>query len=192
MESYGSGAPGPNGLSFLFYQHFWDVIKNDFMALVRDFVCGALDIQRLNYGIITLIPKEPDARNMRKFRPISLSNCFVKIFSKAMTNRISPIGHRLLSPCQSAFVRGRFILESVVTAHETIHEVYNSGKPGVILKLDNEKMYDWINWDLLVEMLASRVFGKKWINWILSILQQSSFGVRINDVNGSTLLRAKA
>uniref|UniRef100_A0A8R7TYP0 Reverse transcriptase domain-containing protein n=1 Tax=Triticum urartu TaxID=4572 RepID=A0A8R7TYP0_TRIUA len=59
---------------------------------------------------------------MKKFRPICLSNCSVKIFSKAMTNRVSPVGRRLLSPCQSAFVRGKFILESVVTAHEGIHE----------------------------------------------------------------------
>jgi hypothetical protein len=25
-----SGAPGPDGLSFLFYQKFWDVIKSDY------------------------------------------------------------------------------------------------------------------------------------------------------------------
>lgn len=173
MGSYASGAPGPDGLSFLFYQRFWEVIKKDFMALVRDFECGALDIQRLNYSIVTLIPKEPDARHMKKFRPICLSNCSVKIFSKAMTNRVSP--------CQTAFVRGRFILESIVTAHEAIHEVHKSAKSGVVLKLDYEKAYDRVNWDFLVEMLTSRGFGSKWISWILSILQQSSFCVKIND-----------
>ena len=139
MGSYASGAPGPDGLSFLFYQHFWEVIKHDFMALVTDFENGTLDVQRLNYSIVTLIPKEPDAKNMRKFRPICLSNCSVKIFSKAMTNRVAPVGDRLLSPCQSAFVRGIFILESVVTAHEAIHQVHKSNEPGIVLKLDYEK-----------------------------------------------------
>ena len=66
MGSYANGASGPDGLSFLFYQTFWEVIKNDFMALVRDFECGTLDIQRLNYSTVTLIPKEPDARHMKK------------------------------------------------------------------------------------------------------------------------------
>ena len=42
--SYAHGAPSPEGLSFLFYQTFWDVIKNDFMALVRDFEEGKLDM----------------------------------------------------------------------------------------------------------------------------------------------------
>uniref|UniRef100_A0A453Q9V0 Endonuclease/exonuclease/phosphatase domain-containing protein n=1 Tax=Aegilops tauschii subsp. strangulata TaxID=200361 RepID=A0A453Q9V0_AEGTS len=43
--SYAHGAPGPDGLSFLFYQTFWEVIKTYFMALVRDFEEGKLDLQ---------------------------------------------------------------------------------------------------------------------------------------------------
>ena len=129
------------------------------MALVRDFERGSLDIQRLNYSIVTLIPKEPDAKNMKKIRPICLSNCSVKIFSKAMTNRVSPIGHRLLAPCQSAFVRGRFKRESVVTAHEVLHSTYKSGNPGLVLKLDYEKAFDKVNLDFLIEILEKRNFN---------------------------------
>ena len=58
---------------------------------MRDFEYGNLDIYRLNFAMITLIPKEEDATEMKKFRPISLSNCGVTIFSKAMTNRVSPL-----------------------------------------------------------------------------------------------------
>lgn len=94
-----------------------------------------------------------------------------------MTNRVSPISARLLSSCQSAFVKGSYILESVVTAHETIHELYQSKKPGVILKLDYEKAYDRVNWDFLVEMLSSRGFGNKWITCVVSTIQHCSFRV---------------
>jgi hypothetical protein len=41
------------------------------MAIVRDFEAGNLNAARLNYAIMTLIPKEPDAREMKKFCPIS-------------------------------------------------------------------------------------------------------------------------
>ena len=84
-------------------------------------------------------------------------------------------------------MRGRFILESVVTAHEAIHEVHKSREAGIVLKLDYEKAYDRLNWDFLVEMLTSRGFGAKWIRWNLSILQNSSFCVKINDVLGPIL-----
>ena len=93
------------------------------MALVKDFEEGRLDINRLNYVMLILIPKEADATEMRKFRPIALINCSFKIFSKALNNRLIKIIDRLISPNQTAFIQGRYILESVVAAHEIIHEV---------------------------------------------------------------------
>jgi hypothetical protein len=56
--SYAGGAPSPDGFSFLFYQKFWHVIKADFMAMVRGFERGEINIARINYEIIILIPKE--------------------------------------------------------------------------------------------------------------------------------------
>ena len=91
-----------------------------FEAWFRD----ELDIYRLNFAMVTLIPKEDNARSMKKFRPISLLNCSFKIFTKVLINRLATIVNRLISNCQSAFIKGRFILESVVTAHEVIHEVH--------------------------------------------------------------------
>ena len=38
--SYADGAPSPDGLPFLFYQVFWDVIKKDLMMLVNSFGKG--------------------------------------------------------------------------------------------------------------------------------------------------------
>ena len=121
FDSYADGAPGPDGFPFLFYQRFWDLIKNDFMALVKDFEEGRLDINRLNYVMLILIPKETDDIEMRKFKPIALINCSFKNFRKALNNRLIKIIDRLISTNQTAFIQGRYILESVVAAHEIIH-----------------------------------------------------------------------
>jgi hypothetical protein len=48
---------------------------------------------------------------------------------------------RLISSNQSAFIQGRYILESVMIAHELVHHGHKSEQPGVILKLDYEKAY---------------------------------------------------
>jgi hypothetical protein len=109
---YAGGAPGPDGLPFLFYQKFWDLVKQGIINMFNDFFRGELDLDRLNFALLTLIPKEQDARNMKKFRPISLCNCSFKIFSKVMTIRLGKIANRLVSIQQSAFIRGRYILES--------------------------------------------------------------------------------
>jgi hypothetical protein len=51
------------------------VIKNDIMQLFHDFHEDKVDISRLNYGIITLLPKIPNATNIQQFRLICLLNC---------------------------------------------------------------------------------------------------------------------
>ena len=183
--SYADGAPGPDGLPFLFYQVFWDVIKKDLMMLVNSFGKGQLDLDRLNYGMITLIPKEPEAKILKKFRPISLLNCSFKIFAKMLNNRLVVVADRLIASNQTAFIKGRYILESVVAAHEIIHEVHRSKEEGVMLKLDYEKAYDRVSWSFLEDMLKSRGFGERWISWIRKVVRGGSLCIRMNDENSS-------
>ena len=129
------------------------------MSLVKEFESGHLNLDRLNYAMITLIPKEHEAKVLKKFRPISLLNCSFKIFSKALNNILIKVADRLISPNQTMFIKGRFILESVVTAHEIIHYIHKNKQSGVILKLDYEKAYDRVSWAFLDDMLESRGFG---------------------------------
>jgi hypothetical protein len=163
FNSYLEGAPGPDGLPFLFFQRFWGVIKEDFMRMFKKFQEGDLDLFRLNFAAITLIPKTENADDIRSFRPISLLNCSFKIFSRVLTSSLENVCHKIIAKEQSAFIKGRFILESVVIAHEVLHTIHQSKQPGVILKLDYEKAYDRVNLDFLIEILESRGFGETWI-----------------------------
>lgn len=51
---------------------------------------GSLHLFRLNFGIITLLPKKEDAVQIQQFRPICLLVSF-KIFTKVGTNRLTTI-----------------------------------------------------------------------------------------------------
>jgi hypothetical protein len=189
--SYADGAPGPDGIPFMFYQKFWEVIKNDFISMFNAWFNDDLDLYRLNFAMITLIPKENEARSMKKFRPISLLNCSFKIFTKVLTNRLAKIIDRLISYYQSAFIKGRFILESVVTAHEVIHEVHKNKDKGLVLKLDYEKAYDKVNLEFLYEVLDLRFFNPIFIRFIKQITQGGSVGVKVNDIEGNFFLTGK-
>jgi hypothetical protein len=118
--------------------------------------------------MIILIPKEEEAKSLGKFKPISLINCSFKIFAKAMNNILELIANRLLAPNQSAFVKGRYILESVVAAHELIHGAIRSKTKCLVLKLDYKKAYDRVSWQFLEELLITMGFGSRWVNWIMS------------------------
>jgi hypothetical protein len=139
-------APGPDGFPAEFYQKIWEVIKKDLMALFSQFSNGDLPLYKLNFGVITLLPKKENVVQIQQYRPICLLNVCFKFFTKVGTNRISGIAPRVINPTQSAFMPGRNILEGVVILHETIHELHTKKLDGVLFKIDFEKAYDKVKW----------------------------------------------
>jgi hypothetical protein len=91
-----SKAPRPDGFSMFFYQHYWDMIKTDLLAIFQDFQSSQFNIAKLNCALIYVIPKVQDANTIKKYRPISLLNCSYEIFSKVLTNKLYPILDRLI------------------------------------------------------------------------------------------------
>ena len=65
-------APGPDNIPAEFYQHCWDVVSPELFNLFEWFYEGKLDVQRLNYGVITLLPKSAEANRIQQYRPICL------------------------------------------------------------------------------------------------------------------------
>ena len=59
-----SKTPGPDGISFLFYQTYWDLVQADLKLLVQSFYYRTLDLCKLNLASICLIPKKADASNI--------------------------------------------------------------------------------------------------------------------------------
>ena len=110
MQMEHNKAPGPDGFPAEFYQRFWELIKFDLMQLFAQLHSGELPLFKLNFGIITLLPKKEDASRIEQYRPICLLNVSFKIFTKVGTNRVISIASRVIRPTQSAFLPGHNIL----------------------------------------------------------------------------------
>jgi mannosylglycoprotein endo-beta-mannosidase len=48
---------GPDNIPIELYQKCWEIIKEDIIELFDDFHKGVLDVSKITYGIITLLPK---------------------------------------------------------------------------------------------------------------------------------------
>jgi hypothetical protein len=137
-------ALGPYHFPVEFYQHCWDVIKDDLVALFNDFHNMKLDICRFNYGIITLLPKFKEANNIKQHMPICLMNVIYKFFTKALMLRLDNVMNRIINRSQSGFLKDRNIMDGILALHEILHDT-KIKKKGFILKLDFEKAYDKLN-----------------------------------------------
>jgi hypothetical protein len=61
------------------------------MAVFDDLYDHKIDPAKINYDIITLIPKGDDADRIQKFSPICLLQVLFKIFTKTLTVRAAPV-----------------------------------------------------------------------------------------------------
>jgi hypothetical protein len=172
-------AAGPDGIPIEFYQHCWSVVKNDLIRMFNDFHNHQINLERINYGIITLIPKSDDAEIIQKYRPICLLQVLFKIFTKTMNIRVEPVMNKLIHPCQNAFIKGRFIADGVMLLQEVLRESKSRKKQGVVLKIDFEKAYDKVNWNFLIDCCRQKGFNNKWIVWIKEVVTKGTLSVKM-------------
>jgi Reverse transcriptase (RNA-dependent DNA polymerase) len=150
------------------------------MNIIHSFYTHDLDLKRINLASIYLIPKKIDANTITQYRPISLINYSVKIITKALTERLTPLMDNLISHTQTAYIKGRYILDNIVCAHETLHSIKKNNIKYFLFKIDFEKAFDKVNWQFLLEILEGRNFGSRWINWIQHLLYSSRTYVNFN------------
>jgi hypothetical protein len=179
-----NASPGPDGIPVGFYKEFWNEIKFTMLEMFQDLHRGGLNLSRLNYGMISLIPKLKEANNIRQFRPVCLLNVDYKWFTKVLTLRLTPYAGKIISGTQTAFIPGRFILEGVVILHEILHELRVKILPGVILKLNFEKAYDKVRWSFMMEVLRKKNFPEKWVEWMKQTVEGGKVGINFNGKPG--------
>lgn len=122
-----------------FFHKYWNLIRIEVTHAVLNFLNNGDFINVINETFIALIPKVPNAQNMKQFRPISLCNVFYKIISKVIANRLKVVLPSIISDSWSAFVGNRQIMDNVFIAYELIHALKgrrSSKQRHIAMKLD--------------------------------------------------------
>jgi hypothetical protein len=140
-------APEPDGFTGNFYKTCWPIIKMDVMAAVSAIWSRKFgSFQQLNSAYITLVPKKEDAISIRDYRPISLVHSFAKLLTKILANRLARRLNELVSPVQSAFIKGRFIQDNFMLVQQTARFLHQQKQSRIMLKLDITKAFDSVSW----------------------------------------------
>lgn len=116
-------APGPDGFNPGFYQKFWPLLADSIYYAGVHWLTSGTFPPGLNDTVITLVPKCNEPATMKDLRPITLCNVVYKIIAKVLANRLKCVLPGVVSDTQSAFIKGRLIIDNVLVAFEVLHSM---------------------------------------------------------------------
>ena len=174
-------SPGNACLSKEFYVCFFNEIYTNLLKTLNcSFSCGHMTSSQ-RQAMITLIEKKGrDKRLLKNWRPISLINVDAKIASKALTLRIRKVLSGLISSDQTAYVKGRYIGESVRLLNDILEYTDNNNIEAILFSADFEKAFDSVDHTFLFATLTEFSFGPDFIQWVKTCLKDCESCVMSN------------
>jgi len=172
--------PGPDGVSFGFIKDFWDMLKEDVMRFLTEFHRNGRLAKSINITFIALIPKVDSPQRLNDFRPISLVGSMYKILAKVLACRLRSV----IGSAQSAFIKGRQIMDGILVASEIVDDAYRCKKELILFKVDFEKAYNSIDWGYLQAVMVKMGFPTLWRKWITECISTATLFVLVNLFTG--------
>lgn len=135
----------------------------------------------VNSTILALIHKRTDSLEMKDYRPIACCNVLYKVVSKILANRLKLVLSRIISTNQSAFIKGRLLMENMLLASELVKDYHKDTiSPRGVMKIDISKAFDSVQWDCVLKSLVAVGMPAKFIHWIKLCITTPSFSVQVN------------
>ena len=154
LKTCTDSAPGPDGIPYsiikLTWKHFGPKLLNSWQ---HGQITGDLT-QSHNSSYLRLLPKDgKDIKHLKNWRPITLSNCDLKIITKCLATKLTSGLSQIISPSQTAYIKGRQITDNLQTIMFSINHALTENTPAMIVSLDAEKAFDSVEHWYLREIL---------------------------------------
>jgi exonuclease III len=175
-------APGPDGLSGWFFKLHKQQISPLLVKLYNSFLQGKESIpQQLKEGILVTLPKpNKDPLEVANRRPITLLNLDYKLYSKILNNRLKQFLPHLISKYQTGFVKGRFIIDNIITLDMILDHLNKCQSEAIITFIDFEKAFDSLDHDAIFRTLQFIGLPTSFINTIKDMLSNTNVCIHIN------------
>lgn len=172
--------PGIDGLPNEFYKVFKKELSPLLLRVWNESVAyGALPIS-VNTGVVKLIHKRGAKDILDNWRPITCLTSIYKIFALVLTKRITHLLHSILLSEQKGFIKGRFILDAIISLWEGINLAQEEDLDFIFLKIDFDKAYDRVEWDFVLQSLSDMGMGKNFCHYVNCLFGNARCMIALN------------
>lgn len=176
-------APGPDGLTLQYYRTLLPILGPFMVDLFNGLGNDETLPRDMSKAYISVIPKEgKDPTLCGSYRPISLLNSDIKLFTKILATRLAIHLPDLVHLDQVGFVPTREARDNTTKVLNLLHVAKTSHTPCVFLSTDAEKAFDRVNWQYMFTVLRYVGLGDTIIQWITTIYSQPTAQVKVNGV----------
>ena len=173
-------SPGCDGLTPLFYLSFWESLKKPFFDCLNDSINNEFLSISQRRSIITLLPKGTgeDNKNIKMYRPISLTNTDYKVISKVLAQRLQTVLKKIINNSQVGYVVGRSINDHIRLIDDILNFSNNENLPGIVVSLDYQKAFDTVNKRAILTALRKFNVGEHFITYVNTLISNTEASVK--------------
>ena len=173
----GNKSPSVSGFTKEFFHRFWDKLGDLVTSYINDAFEVGLLFHTQRRGIITLIPKKGDQKQLKNKRPICLLDVVYKIIAKVLAMRLAKVIQDLISCDQNGFIKGRNIRDNLRIIQDVIDYTIIDKNSGILCALDFRAAFNSLEHDFIFNMLKRFNFGPDFVRWVQLLYNQTELTI---------------
>ena len=181
INECGDSSPGPDGIPYKVYRKLWTQLGPILLESWKYSVTTKILPYDQRTSAITLLPKlGKNLEKIENWRPITLTNCDLKIFTKLISNRVSKVLEKLIHPCQTAYIPGRVVHDNL-----RVFEFYNNyckdnNVDALLISLDAKKAFDSVSHKYMHKVLSAYGFSEEFIDTVKLLYKDIQAQILVN------------
>ncbi len=174
-------APGPDGIPYSVYKRYWNIMGPVIQdAWKYSIVTEKMPPSHLE-SVITLLPKDgKDNRDIKNWRPITLSNCDAKIITKAISLKTSKVLESIIDSSQTAYVPGQSITDNLRANFFYKNYCQRKNINAALISLDAKKAFDSVSHEYIEETLEAYGFGPMYLKTFRTLYKGITARILVN------------